>query len=305
MAIETEQHLLDLIASGTQESLTLEYKRCAALQNNEDRKNEISKDVSAFANAAGGNLIYGIVENGQVPQALDGGFDPAGGIRREWLEQVIGSRIQPRIDGVVIRVVNLTGTNAGRFALAVEVPQSHTAHQASDKKYYKRQNFTVVPMEDYEIRDVFNRAKTPLILTDIGAQRLPGSTGQQADFRIVLSLLNDGDVSARSIRLELGLYFDLVAEHGGHYYGTTERRNRREGRDYREIVYIVQRDDVIFPKQQIALSDWGITPPALRVNAEKFITARNAGAEARWTVYADDMRRQEGFKPLFPDILNF
>jgi hypothetical protein len=45
----------------------------------------------------------------------------------------------------------------------IEIPQSTTAHQASDKKYYKRHNFNVIPMHDYEIRDVFNRVKTPKI----------------------------------------------------------------------------------------------------------------------------------------------
>lgn len=45
----------------------------------------------------------------------------------------------------------------------VEIPQSHTAHQAFDKKYYKRFNFNSEPMHDYEIRDILNRTKFPII----------------------------------------------------------------------------------------------------------------------------------------------
>ena len=36
----------------------------------------------------------------------------------------------------------------------VDIPQSNIAHQAFDKRYYKRFNFISTPMEDYEIRDI-------------------------------------------------------------------------------------------------------------------------------------------------------
>ena len=45
----------------------------------------------------------------------------------------------------------------------MDVPKGNTAHQALDKRYYKRFNFNSVPMYDYEIRDVFNRTKNPEI----------------------------------------------------------------------------------------------------------------------------------------------
>src|SRR5438552_3811723 len=92
--LNTEQDLLRLVTEQVEESLTLDYKRSAALQNDDLSKNEISKDVSAFANSAGGTLVYGVVETGHLPSSLDTGCDPAV-IRREWLEQVINSRIQP------------------------------------------------------------------------------------------------------------------------------------------------------------------------------------------------------------------
>ena len=41
------------------------------------QKTEISKDVSAFANATGGQLIYGIAEKGRKAVELDDGVDPA------------------------------------------------------------------------------------------------------------------------------------------------------------------------------------------------------------------------------------
>jgi hypothetical protein len=69
MAIEwTEKKLLALIAAGTEENTVLEYKRSAALENTEQNKGEISKDVSAFANSGGGELFYGIRELHRKPE---------------------------------------------------------------------------------------------------------------------------------------------------------------------------------------------------------------------------------------------
>ncbi len=303
MPVTTEQDLLNLQAAGTQESLSLEYKQCDALQNSDVRKNELSKDVSAFANSAGGELIYGMIENDHLPAGVDVGFDLAGPIKREWIEQVIGSRIQPRIQGIVIRPIALSGANAGRFAFVLDIPQSHTAHQAFDKKYYKRRNFTVEPMEDYEIRDVFNRAKTPLLVPRLRAPRTAGD-GDQAEYRIQLWLVNEGDVSARTIRIALGIPVDSVADNGLGHFQYSDGRNRRDGRNYAERTFVYQKEQIIFPQQEIFLGDWGITAPLLRVNGRTFERLREQRAEIWWTIYADDMRRQEG-QAAFIDLVDF
>ena len=80
---------------------------------------------------------------------------------KEWLEQVI-QRIQPRIEGIEIIPIPLASA-PDHVAYAVNIPQSDTAHQAADKRYYKRHNFMAVPMEDYELRDVMNRLTHPII----------------------------------------------------------------------------------------------------------------------------------------------
>lgn len=157
----TEDDLLTLIASGEKESITLDYKRSDSLQKTDGRKNEISKDVSALANSAGGTLVYGMAEDGYVPKEIDGGVDPAE-ITKEWLDQVITSRIQRRINGVRINQVDLRTSAPGRVAYIVYVPQSLRApHQAADRKFYKRHNFESIPMEEYEIRDVAHRSESP------------------------------------------------------------------------------------------------------------------------------------------------
>lgn len=306
MSITTEQDLLEIIAAGIQENLGLEFKRCDALQNTDAKKDELSKDVSAFANSAGGELIYGIVEDTRLPTSIDTGFDLRGPITREWIEQVINSRIQPRIQGIIIHLIALSGANAGRFAFALEIPQSHTAHQARDKKYYKRRNFTVEPMEDYEIRDVLNRAKTPLLALNIKAARLVAANdGAVVHYRLSVRLHNEGDVSARTVRLEFSVPTSLILDNGAGQTSYTDGRNRREGRNFDERTYIYQRETVIFPQQEISLEEWSIVLPSLRVDVRNYQEGRQHGFEIRWTIYADDMRRQVGQVTTFPDLLNF
>ncbi len=158
-----ENDLLDMVKAGTQESIELDFKESGSLQTTDKKKDDISKDVSAFANSAGGTIVYGMTEDKvtHVATGLDTGSNPAE-ITKEWLEQVINSKIHRRIDGVRIRQIELTTTHPGKVAYVVYVPSSTRApHQASDKRFYKRFNFQSVPMEEYEIRDVSRRGEVP------------------------------------------------------------------------------------------------------------------------------------------------
>jgi hypothetical protein len=162
----TEDDILSLKNSRAQESLYLEFKRSESLAKDERKRDEMSKDVSAFANSEGGDILYGVIQYEKAPSScddIDNGVDIRD-ITPEWVEQVIQSRIQPRIKGIRINPIELRVTRPGRFMYAVHVPQSADApHQASDKRYYKRFNFNSVPMEDYEVRDVRNRQQRPAL----------------------------------------------------------------------------------------------------------------------------------------------
>ena len=153
--IETD--LERLVADQVRESIDLDYKDSGALDSTATNKDSISKDVSAFANGGGGTIVYGISEAGHLPTGLDGGVDPHA-TTREWLEQVMNSTIQRRVQGVRINQVLLHRTSPGRVAYVVAIPSSLLApHMASDHRYYKRFNFQSVPMEEYEVRDTSRR----------------------------------------------------------------------------------------------------------------------------------------------------
>lgn len=155
----TEGELQGLIASGQEENIQLDFKR--TIGTNDGAKTELSKDVSAFANTIGGHIIIGVDEGVDPPHKASAitPLDPRAA-SKEWLEQVINSRIQPRLS-VKIHPVDLLSTAPGNVAYVLEIPEGSTAHQAYDHRYYRRYNFQSVPMEDYEVRQAMNRASRP------------------------------------------------------------------------------------------------------------------------------------------------
>jgi len=158
-----EEDILNLISIGARESLFLEFKACESLINTNRNKTEISKDISSFANSAGGTIVYGLIENKNTHEAerIDEGYDPR--VTSElWLEDVIQSNIQRRIDGLHINVVTLKATHPGKVLYVVTIPESKRApHMAADSRFYRRFNFQSVPMQEYEVREQLRRETYP------------------------------------------------------------------------------------------------------------------------------------------------
>lgn len=164
MHLTTQSDLENLISAQIEESLNLDYKASESISKSEGKKKEITKDVSALANAAGGQIVYGIREHQEPDKAhLPEAIDPINRkeFPKEWLEHIINN-IRPRIDGMEITSIQLD-SGSDDVAYVVTVPPSHTAHQATDFRYYKRFNFESTPMYDYEVRDVMARAVHPVI----------------------------------------------------------------------------------------------------------------------------------------------
>src|SRR5262249_26019813 len=58
-------------------------------------------------------------------------------------------------------------------------------HQAPDNKYYYRQNFQSVPMDDYQVRDTMRRATTPELFVKLS---FASGTVTQIEFPSALSV---------------------------------------------------------------------------------------------------------------------
>ncbi|MFZ6053098.1 AlbA family DNA-binding domain-containing protein [Halocola ammonii] len=151
----TRAHLDYLIKSQAEESIHLEFKAGWAIENTDYKKKEISKDVSAMANSDGGVVIYGLNEENHKADSYS--FINGNEYSKEWLEQVINSRIKRRIPDLTIDVIRVQN-KISKSIYVVKVPRSYEApHMAADGRYYKRFNFESVRMEEYEVRDAFNR----------------------------------------------------------------------------------------------------------------------------------------------------
>src|ERR1041385_6331127 len=194
-----EPELQRYITDEVEESTALDYKAADALARG--KKDEITKDVSAMANADGGLIIYGLSENRQKRHVVDK-LDPIDRSRfsKEWLEQVI-SIIRPHIEGIKIPPVPLpTGPNA--VAYVVEIPKGKPAHQATSLRYYRRRNFESVAIEDYEVRDLMNRATSPKASVSFACRRSM-SVGTEQHYILLPKVRNEGRKVIKDFKLAI------------------------------------------------------------------------------------------------------
>src|SRR5690349_16212114 len=143
--LQTKSQLEALHRGNVKESLTLEYKASPAIDKKDDTKKlEMARDVCAFANANGGQIVYGMTEDNHAPAGLDHGID--GSTYPEiWFEQVLQQHIRPAVVGLRIRHVTLKKPTV---AVVVDIPASTgDPHQVSDGRYYRRHNFNRLIME--------------------------------------------------------------------------------------------------------------------------------------------------------------
>jgi len=151
----------DLVVNGVAENRHLEYKE--SLPGNSDgEKKEFLADVSSFANAGGGDIIYGISEkrdsNGKttgVPENVVGlsGMSVDVEIRR--LENILRDGLTPRLNGVQLKAID--GFPKGPV-LTIRIPKSWSApHMIAkgDSRFYSRNSAGKYPLDVSEIRAAF------------------------------------------------------------------------------------------------------------------------------------------------------
>jgi hypothetical protein len=254
----TEAEIEQLIANGQEEFLELDFKRGDSLNNNDSNKRELSKDVSAFANTIGGTIVYGIEEDANPPHKAVklSPLNPRK-VSKEWIEQVINSRIQPRISGIRIHSVDLPKSASGSVVYVVTIPEGATAYQASDQRYYKRFNFESVPMYDYEIRQIMNRVHRPSYKSWLKVWQLT-SVGQDIVLGFRAMVVNNSEITSHDPNAALYL---PTAEFG--LLGEDWDLTSIDGRVYRRFLGAVGQ--TWHPGRPIDVRFEGATP---RVNAQ-------------------------------------
>jgi hypothetical protein len=156
-----------LVADEVREGRTLDYKEKSPGNADKDKK-EFLADVSSFANASGGDMIFGVVEkrDGEgkatgLPQAAPGlaGVNADMEIRR--LDSMVRDGIKPRIPGVQIRVVE--GFADGPV-LVMRTPRNFAAQHVvtfqDHSRFYSRISGGKYPLDVGEIRTAFAYSET-------------------------------------------------------------------------------------------------------------------------------------------------
>ncbi len=157
-----ERDLLDQIQAGVPEGVLVDYKRDMYGRADADVR-EFLKDVSSFANTAGGHLIIGIDETSGVPTSIAPltGMDPDQELQR--LENMARDGLEPRVASLRMKAVPIT---AGGFVIVLRIPKSwnppHRVSARNTNRIYGRNAGGTYEYSVEELRVIFTSAATAL-----------------------------------------------------------------------------------------------------------------------------------------------
>jgi hypothetical protein len=140
----TPEHIQGLIDSEIAEGLSLEFKRQLPTNQSEEKK-EFLYDIAAMANAAGGDIIFGIVERRDDDQKATGIAESLMALKLAnvqdeitRLSNLIKDGIAPRISGIQTAQLSCQGGDV----LVIRVPKSwnrpHMVTIGATNKFYAR-----------------------------------------------------------------------------------------------------------------------------------------------------------------------
>lgn len=156
----TQDHLQQLIEESASEGAHLDFKRELPTQWNDKAKHDFVVDVTAFANAGGGDIVYGVCESGGQARVLV----PC--VQDDWdalirkLQDYLLNQVEPRVPGVQFQQISLSvGRESGK-ALIVRVPQSWAGpHRVkTNQHFYIRSGLRNHQLDVPELRDLFLRS---------------------------------------------------------------------------------------------------------------------------------------------------
>lgn len=160
-----ESDLDALIAAGTPELKTLEYKQSLPGRSESDRK-EFLADVSSFANSAGGRLVYGMRADAGVPLESVG-VEEEGDSAILSLESSIRNGIAPRVAGIHSVAIKLA--KSGKAVIVMQIPKSfaapHMVQFKGSSRFYARTSNGKYQLDVHEIR-------AAMLATETIAQRI-------------------------------------------------------------------------------------------------------------------------------------
>ncbi len=204
----------ELVQNGEQENLMLEYKSSGAVGDwSPSKRNELAKDVCAFANSAGGIIVIGVCEDAHKPSYLDEGVDTRIS-SKEAIESALQARISPRVENLTIK--EIPNPNLPFFSYFVfGVPSSMRAPHMCNPfyRYYRRYNFESVPMEQYEVEDVRRRQTEPSLILKASLNQVGEMiNGDRLQYQLSAGIINVGSATARDAMVRLYIPREIVGQ---------------------------------------------------------------------------------------------
>ncbi len=149
----TEADLQTLI--GQEERKKLEFKQSLPGNSDGERK-EFLADFSSFANAVGGDLLFGVEATNGIATRICGLGQINADAAIQRLESMALSSIAPRIPGVELRAVPLA---AGGPVIVARIPRSwawpHMITFQHSSRFFSRSSVGKYPLDVFEIRTAF------------------------------------------------------------------------------------------------------------------------------------------------------
>ncbi|MDJ0510540.1 MAG: ATP-binding protein [Crocosphaera sp.] len=151
----TESDLQELIDNEVAEGKTIDYKEKLSGNSDTDKK-EFLYDVSSFANASGGHLIFGISEDKGIAIKIDG--IETKDIDKEILrlDNILRDGVSPRIPGIRIQPIQLQNNS---YVIIIDIPRSfalpHMVTYKNSSRFYSRNSRGKYQLSVDEIRTAF------------------------------------------------------------------------------------------------------------------------------------------------------
>ncbi len=149
-----------LVDNKIQEGKSVDYKESLSVNTNDEKK-EFLADVSSFANADGGNLIYGVKEVDGIPTDICGFKVDSIDAEILKLENLIRDCTDPRVQGALINYITLDN---GQFVLVIYIPKSfnppHVVKFGSHWKFYSRNSAGKYPLDVTELKSIISLSDT-------------------------------------------------------------------------------------------------------------------------------------------------
>jgi Schlafen, AlbA_2 len=152
-------------------------------------REELAKQVCAFANSGGGFLVYGIEESG----AIDAGVTAVIGAQpiKAWVEAEIPRLLQPQVLTCQAKLIQVTGHHAtDRGVLVIEIPTSqHRPHWTKEQNKevpYIRSGEHSAPMQLRTFLDIASRTDAAeAVIDSLGI--LQGSEEGNGQWKFVIN----------------------------------------------------------------------------------------------------------------------